>query len=304
MSIRDEFGRRVSQPDRAFIDQVERLSRQIYDQQQHSIAVGTYRIQEEEDRRILEVLDIQSSNAPNASQLEYMRRLLEESGRQPSTPREYRVITTDNIAPQSIPSILRDIEQELIREQAPLQSPPAIDDGREYIRERMREQDFAARARAMQYLGPDEIDFGELAEGEELEIVARTTTNTTRGRQARTPGRGIVTAPVEKKPPLYIWVVRSSKAYGGQHVQYEVQLNADGSVSCGCAGWRFKKKDEERRCKHTDLVKEEAKDFFKRHKRGEQLPTTMIDENTNSPQTGNSGGENSSIKFGRFIDLD
>ena len=37
-------------------------------------------------------------------------------------------------------------------------------------------------------------------------------------------------------------------------VKYTTQINSDGSVTCDCPGWVFKKKGKERGCSHTILV--------------------------------------------------
>lgn len=72
--------------------------------------------------------------------------------------------------------------------------------------------------------------------------------------------------------------MRSSKPRaGGAFIIYEVRLNDDGGTSCNCPGWQFKKKDQPRGCKHTRHVAVEAADFYKRFKRGEELPTVVPD---------------------------
>lgn len=35
---------------------------------------------------------------------------------------------------------------------------------------------------------------------------------------------------------------------------YVVKADQDGSLSCDCPAWRFKKPDQERHCKHTEAV--------------------------------------------------
>lgn len=111
-------------------------------------------------------------------------------------------------------------------------------------------------------------------ETEEWEIVARTTTS--RRRRTAKAGRANVSGPTTKNDPVFVWGMQSSKPRNGGHfITYEVRLNDDGSTSCNCPGWIFKKKTDDRGCKHTrhPEVVNNAKDYFERHKRGEQLPT-------------------------------
>ena len=46
------------------------------------------------------------------------------------------------------------------------------------------------------------------------------------------------------------WAFPSSKGT----TTYEVVRQSDGSLTCNCPGWVFKKKDAIRECKHTRLV--------------------------------------------------
>jgi hypothetical protein len=64
----------------------------------------------------------------------------------------------------------------------------------------------------------------------------------------------------EDKTPVFTWGFKSSKAplVGGVTFDYVAQLNQDGTVSCNCPGWRFVKKGQQRRCRHTDAVQGEA----------------------------------------------
>lgn len=65
---------------------------------------------------------------------------------------------------------------------------------------------------------------------------------------------------VEDRTPVFTWGFKSSKAplVGGVTFDYVAQLNQDGTVSCNCPGWRFVKKGQPRRCKHTDAVQGEV----------------------------------------------
>lgn len=329
LSQRDSQGRRISVPDPSFIDEVGDLARRMYESRNSSSLIQVIH-----DELAIEIpnMDIARIEIFGDTLRDLVQRFNTEMDMATGAglsnpPREAFPTEIQGTIPTSRHIDIEDIDWisevenfRQIAEQYPvpeirtttgryrsdqpnISNPPGTSHfDIEYSQAEIRMM--SSLGIPSEYLSTENRD--ELAEEGEFEIVARTTTNTTRRRQTRTPGRATVTAPLEKKPPLYIWVVRSSKAYGGQHVQYEVQLNTDGSVSCGCAGWKFKKKDEERRCKHTDLIKEEAKDFFKRHKRGEQLPTTdPTDEQLNSAR--NTGGNpvgDTSIKYGRIIDLD
>lgn len=127
----------------------------------------------------------------------------------------------------------------------------------------------------------------ESEEGEEFEVVSRTTTARKRGSTL-------------KQDPVYVWGLQSSKPYGGEVITYEVRLNQDGTTSCNCPGWRFAKNGV-RTCKHVRHVEEEAKKFFKMFKDGEQLPTVVPTQEQqeklkSSPKTAQSG-------FGRVIDF-
>lgn len=100
---------------------------------------------------------------------------------------------------------------------------------------------------------------------------------------------------------------------GGEYIQYEVRLNDDGSVTCNCPGWIFKKKTETRGCKHTrhtDIARD-APDFYQRHLRGEQLPTVMPTGeqmmramNTRAGKRAAETGKDLMQGFGRFIELE
>lgn len=64
----------------------------------------------------------------------------------------------------------------------------------------------------------------------------------------------------EDRTPVFTWGFKSSKAplVGGVTFDYVAQLNQDGTLSCNCPGWRFVKKGQPRRCKHTDAVQNEV----------------------------------------------
>jgi hypothetical protein len=113
---------------------------------------------------------------------------------------------------------------------------------------------------------------------------------------------------VVKPEPVFTWAFKSSRPHGGTIVSYVTQLNQDGSLSCNCPGWIFAKKNQERACKHTKMVEDEAPDIFKMWKDGQTLP--ILEEETPevstaaSPKKSAKKGEDSKIKYGRFIALD
>lgn len=132
-------------------------------------------------------------------------------------------------------------------------------------------------------------------DGLEYEIVARTATKKVKTKE-------------EEKGPIYVWGVQSSKPRNGGHfITYEVQLKDDGTTSCNCPGWVFKKSTADRGCKHTKGLEAEAKDFYKLHKKGESLPTVAPSEEQmmrlRNSKAGMAGADTSS-KFNRVVDLD
>jgi len=49
---------------------------------------------------------------------------------------------------------------------------------------------------------------------------------------------------------IYSWGVKSEH----RAVQYEIILRRNGETSCDCPGWVFKRKDQERGCKHINAM--------------------------------------------------
>lgn len=114
-----------------------------------------------------------------------------------------------------------------------------------------------------------------------------------------------------KKEPVFTWAFKSSQPRGGTIISYIAQLNQDGTLSCNCPGWIFAKKNQERACKHTKLIEEEAPGIYKKWKKGEELPiyeeampsipahsmkeAHALKEDKNASKIG---------KYGRFIALD
>ena len=52
--------------------------------------------------------------------------------------------------------------------------------------------------------------------------------------------------------PLWIWTFQSDSTQG---VEYETIEYENGRVTCNCPGWRFKKGDKPRTCKHVKYVR-------------------------------------------------
>lgn len=126
---------------------------------------------------------------------------------------------------------------------------------------------------------------------EEYEIVARTA-------KTRSPK-----AVAKSAEPIYIWGLQSSKPRaGGNFITYEVRLEENGQLRCNCPGWIFKKNDAVRGCKHTREVEAEAKDFFKKYRAGEQLPTIMPSQEQTERLKASRKTEIGT--FGRIIDFD
>lgn len=66
--------------------------------------------------------------------------------------------------------------------------------------------------------------------------------------------------PVTSTPDvLYAWATPSSHGT----TTYETLLFRDGTLSCNCPAWVFKR-GEERRCRHITLYEDEAQDILKR----------------------------------------
>jgi hypothetical protein len=111
-----------------------------------------------------------------------------------------------------------------------------------------------------------------------------------------------------KKIPVYSWAFNSSVARGGQIISYIANLNEDESITCNCPGWIFAKKGQARECKHTKQIAKEAKEVWKKYKKGEPLPlldlsTTGAGANpdTKNPNVPTPSGK---IRYGRVLDLE
>ena len=90
-------------------------------------------------------------------------------------------------------------------------------------------------------------------------------------RKLNMPSRVKAPKKTEDRIPVFTWGFKSSTAplMGGVTFDYVSQLNQDGTVSCNCPGWRFVKKGQPRRCKHTDAVKGEIPELMKQWRAGE-----------------------------------
>lgn len=139
-------------------------------------------------------------------------------------------------------------------------------------------------------------------EDEEDEIVARTATARTAASK-----RNISKAP-KVDTHIYNWGFQSSKPrYMGRYITYEAQLYENGTTSCNCPGWVLKRSGQERGCKHTKLIADEAKELHKKFKKGEDLPTVAITEeqiNRLKNSKAEAAGETTAIKFGRIVETD
>lgn len=123
-------------------------------------------------------------------------------------------------------------------------------------------------------------------------------------------------APADKTP-VFTWGFKSSSTplVGGMTFDYVAQLNQDGTVSCNCPGWRFVKKGQPRRCKHTDAVKGEVPDIMKSWRDGEKFevqeytaPQSKAPSVSSIPADTTSlkklkPPSNSTIRFNRVIEI-
>jgi hypothetical protein len=117
---------------------------------------------------------------------------------------------------------------------------------------------------------------------------------------------------VEDRTPVFTWAFRSSKQplLGGSTFDYVAQLNQDGTVSCNCPGWRFVKKGQPRRCKHTDAIQNEVPELMSSWRDGKtftvqefsapQQHHASVPAGTTSTKT---LPQTSKIKFNRLIEL-
>ena len=106
--------------------------------------------------------------------------------------------------------------------------------------------------------------------------------------------------------PVYTWAFKSSiPRAGGKLIDYITQLEEDGSLRCNCPGWVFKKKGQERRCKHTDQVQGEVKEIMRKYKAGETLE--LVDLGTGTAATAEQlqlrNAAESKITYGRVIEI-
>jgi hypothetical protein len=106
-----------------------------------------------------------------------------------------------------------------------------------------------------------------------------------------------------KKEPVFSWAFTSSKARGGQIINYETRLKEDGTLSCNCPGWIFAKKNQTRGCKHTKQIEGEVSDILKKFKAGESLPVLEAVGQAQTGAVGAAVAPTSKIRHGRLIEL-
>jgi hypothetical protein len=116
------------------------------------------------------------------------------------------------------------------------------------------------------------------------------------------PRRKIEVGQEVLKEPIFVWAFASSQARGGQIINYETRLMADGVVKCNCPGWVFSKGDKS--CKHTKRIEGEVKGILEKYKSGEELPTfdpigAVVSGATTSAKIASSA----KVKYGRLIEL-
>ncbi len=106
------------------------------------------------------------------------------------------------------------------------------------------------------------------------------------------------------KEPIFTWAFRSSKPRGGQTIIYETRLEDTGALRCNCPGWIFcPGPSNEKACKHTREISEDADDILTKFKNGEELP---ILEDVGEATTGASktaAKATTKIKHGRLIEI-
>ena len=118
----------------------------------------------------------------------------------------------------------------------------------------------------------------------------------------------------EDKTPVFTWGFKSSKTplAGGVMFDYVAQLNQDGTVSCNCPGWRFVKKGQARRCKHTDAISSEVPDILRSWRSGGTFEVKEFSLTTSSSskspatsdrQVAGKPPSTSTIKFNRLIEI-
>lgn len=108
----------------------------------------------------------------------------------------------------------------------------------------------------------------------------------------------------EKLQDVFQWQIQSKKEVAGVKATYTVLLKSDGSLTCNCPGWIFKKKGQHiRQCKHTDAVEKEAAGLYMKHKKGEFLGPVLVDVITTSTAPSASPIV-APAKYGRVIEFD
>lgn len=119
----------------------------------------------------------------------------------------------------------------------------------------------------------------------------------------------------EDRTPVFTWGFKSSTAplVGGVTFDYVAQLNQDGTVSCNCPGWRFVKKGQPRRCKHTDAVKGEVPSIMESWRDGKTFEiqefsvatpkSNSVSVPADTTSVKKKPATNSKIRFNRVIEI-
>jgi hypothetical protein len=123
--------------------------------------------------------------------------------------------------------------------------------------------------------------------------------------------------PPEEKKAIFQWTMQGSKEVAGRVPQYNTLLYNDGTTSCDCMGWIYfrPKKDErgqvlpgqERGCKHTKLIAEDAAEYLKKYQKGEELPRFDVPEGSTGSlvvDTQKKPVNTTGLRYGRVVTLD
>lgn len=100
---------------------------------------------------------------------------------------------------------------------------------------------------------------------------------------------------------IYSWGVRSDN----RAVQYEIILRRNGEVSCDCPGWVFKRKNQERGCKHVNaMFIDEINRIRAMFGAGEPLPTFEVPEPPKKSKAFVPGDTGIKLRARRLITID
>ncbi len=115
----------------------------------------------------------------------------------------------------------------------------------------------------------------------------------------------------EDKTPVFTWGFKSSKTplMGGVTFDYVAQLNQDGTVSCNCPGWRFVKKGQPRRCRHSDAVQGEVPEIMNAWRDGETFELKefsapqAVQTSVSATVTSTKKKPQETLKFNRVVEI-